>query len=54
MYSWESTNKGLNGTVENLQLQGLNGTIVNRQVKRGGGGAVVNQTKELTIDNYKL
>ena len=35
--NWESTNKGLNGTV------------VNRQVKRGGGGAVVNQTKELTI-----
>ena len=38
-----------------IYKQGLNGTIVNRQVKRGGGGgAVVNQTKELTIDNYKL
>ena len=42
-YHWDSTNKGLNGTVVNLQTKGLNGTVVNRQTK-GLKGTVVNQT----------
>ena len=62
MYSWESTNKGLNGTVENLQTRFkwyysesnkcLKGTVVNRT--KFLKGTVVNRTKFLkgTVVNW--